>query len=99
MSPLGGLLPLVLKLIPLGLICCILPHAAATCDGHHRVRRRRSRSDDARDGRRNPALPALYETAHGRDRVDEHRGAVWFDSSWPPLASEAQLRSIEPFPH
>jgi len=38
MSPLGGLLPLVLKLIPLGLICCILPHAAPTCDGHHRIR-------------------------------------------------------------
>jgi hypothetical protein len=32
MSPLGGLLPLVLKLIPLGFICCILPHAAATCE-------------------------------------------------------------------
>ena len=41
-------LPLLLKLIPLGLICCILPHAAPTCDGHHRIRRRISRSEPAR---------------------------------------------------
>src|SRR5262249_40834162 len=81
MSPLGGLLPLVLKLIPLGLICCILPHAAATGDGHHRVRRRRSRSGDARNGYRDPTLPALCKTARGGDRMGEHRGAVWFDGA------------------
>jgi hypothetical protein len=32
------------------------------------------------------------ETARGRDRVDEHRGAVWFDSSRSLLASEARQR-------
>jgi len=52
-----------------------------------------SRRYDARDGRRDPPLPALCETARERDRVDEHRGAVWSDSSWPPLASEARARN------
>jgi hypothetical protein len=39
-----------------------------------------------------PTLPALCETARGRNRVDKRRCTVRFDSSWPLLASEAHHR-------
>src|SRR5262249_4097471 len=82
MSPLGGLLPLVLKLIPLGLICCILPHAAPTCDGHHRIRR--SRSDPARPRRRDPKVPPGLAVAGTGDRLGGGRRVGWAVASGPP---------------
>src|SRR5262249_32886058 len=97
MSPLGGLLPLVLKLIPLGLICCILPHAAPTCDGHHRIRRRRSRSDPARPRRRDPEVPpglAVAGTAIGWAEAGASLGL--FPPGQPPGGALRAGRESEP---
>src|SRR5215469_18286273 len=102
MSPLGGLLPLVLKLIPLGLICCILPHAAPTCDGHHRIRRRRSRSDPARPRRRDPKVPPGLAVAGTGDRLGGGRRVVWAVSPGQPpggaLRAGTRIRPSGPPP-